>query len=310
MAQLKEDYSDDLRVIFRHFPLSIHDKAALATQAAEAAGVQGKFWEMHDLLFESLNEWKALSPDEFESWVSEQAEDLGLDGAQFSQDLTSQEIADFAKETWETNSSIGIPGTPFIVINGQPYQGGLSYGNLSSVIELALFEQQQYEDCPPMTIDPQKEYVATLETEKGDVEIELYPAEAPLAVNSFVFLAEEGWFDDIIFHRVIPGFVAQTGDPTGTGMGGPGYEFDNETSSDLSFDQPGLLGMANSGPDTNGSQFFITYSEVPHLDAGYTIFGRVISGMDVVESLVQRDPSQPGELPEGDRILGVTIVEN
>jgi len=93
-------------------------------------------------------------------------------------------------------------------------------------------------------------------------------------------------------------------------MGGPGYEYDNETSSDLSFDQPGLLGMANSGPDTNGSQFFITYAEVPHLDGGYTIFGRVVSGMDVVDSLVQRDPSQPGDLPEGDRILGVTIVEN
>ena len=101
MAQLKEDYPDDLRVIFRHFPLSIHDKGALATQAAEAAGLQGKFWEMHDLLFESLNEWKALSPDEFESWVSEQAENLGLDGEQFSQDLTSEEIADFAKETAE-----------------------------------------------------------------------------------------------------------------------------------------------------------------------------------------------------------------
>lgn len=310
MAQLKEDYQDDVRVVFRHFPLSFHDKAATAVQAAEAAGMQGKFWEMHDLLFESLGEWSSLSVEEFEDWVTGAAQELELDVEQFSQDLTSQETADIAKQAWETNSEIGIPGTPFIIINGQPYQGSLSYDGLSSLIDVTLFEQQHYEECPPMTIDPQKDYVAKLETDKGDIEIELYAEEAPLAVNSFIFLAEEGWFDNNMFHRVIPGFVAQTGDPTGTGMGGPGYEFDNEISSELSFDQPGLLGMANSGPDTNGSQFFITYAEVPHLDGGYTIFGRVISGMEVVESFTQRDPSQPGELPEGDRILSVTIVEN
>ena len=114
--------------------------------------------------------------------------------------------------------------------------------------------------------------------------IQLYADQAPLAVNSFVFLAKQGWFDGVTFHRVIPGFVAQTGDPSGTGKGGPGYFFKNEVS-DLRYDKPGVVGMANSGPDTNGSQFFITYAPQPSLDGSYTIFGQVIQGMDVVENL-------------------------
>jgi cyclophilin family peptidyl-prolyl cis-trans isomerase len=161
-----------------------------------------------------------------------------------------------------------------------------------------------------MTIDQTKEYVATIETEKGDITIELYAEEAPLAVNSFVFLAQDGWYDNVTFHRVVPGFVAQAGDPSGTGMGGPGYVFDNEVSSDLKFDQPGVLGMANSGPGTNGSQFFITHTSVPNLDGSYTIFGRVISGMDVVESLTPRDPSQSSDLPPGDMILSIKIEKS
>ncbi|MFC2054152.1 peptidylprolyl isomerase [Chloroflexota bacterium] len=159
-------------------------------------------------------------------------------------------------------------------------------------------------------IDQTKEYVATIETEKGDITIELYAEEAPLAVNSFIFLVQDGWYDNVTFHRVVPGFVAQGGDPSGTGMGGPGYVFDNEVSPDLKFDQPGLLGMANSGPGTNGSQFFITYTSVPHLDGSYTIFGRVISGMDVVESLTPRDPSVSSDLPPGDMILSIKIEKN
>jgi cyclophilin family peptidyl-prolyl cis-trans isomerase len=113
----------------------------------------------------------------------------------------------------------------------------------------------------------------------------------------------------VTFHRVIPGFVAQGGDPTGTGFGGPGYAFDNEISPDLKFDQPGLLSMANSGPGSNGSQFFITLSPLPNLDGGYTIFGRVVSGMDLVNQITARDPGQNPNLPPGDLILGVTIEE-
>jgi cyclophilin family peptidyl-prolyl cis-trans isomerase len=153
-----------------------------------------------------------------------------------------------------------------------------------------------------MTIDSTKQYVATLRTAKGDIVIQLFADRAPNAVNSFVFLAREGFYDNTTFHRVLTDFMAQAGDPTGTGYGGPGYMFDNEVHSDLKFDSAGLLGMANAGEDTNGSQFFITFKPTPWLDGWYTIFGQVIGGMDVVKSLRLRNPednpSYPGDLLE------------
>jgi len=160
-----------------------------------------------------------------------------------------------------------------------------------------------------MEIDPAKQYFATLHTEKGDITIQLYADKAPMAVNSFIFLARQGWFDGVTFHRVLPGFVAQAGDPSGSGLGGPGYIFDNEISEDLKFDGPGVVAMANAGPGTNGSQFFITFAATQQLDGGYTIFGFVIEGMDVAKSLTPRDPSQAMDLPPGDRINSVTIEE-
>lgn len=158
-----------------------------------------------------------------------------------------------------------------------------------------------------MQLQPGASYTATLHTEKGDIVIELFPQVAPFAVNSFVFLAEHDWFDNVTFHRVLPGFVAQGGDPTGTGYGGPGYAFAIEPSTSLLFDRPGLLAMANAGPTSNGSQFFITLGEAEHLNGQFSIFGEVIQGMDVVESLTPRDPSQAIDLPPGDLILDVTI---
>ena len=137
--------------------------------------------------------------------------------------------------------------------------------------------------------------------------LELFADKAPQAVNSFVFLARQGWFNDITFHRVIAGFMAQTGDPSGTGRGNPGYLFKNEIDPTLKFDRPGLLAMANSGPDTNGSQFFITYAPAPSFDGAYTIFGRVLSGMDVLEQLTPRDQQVGSSLPPGDKLLSVEI---
>jgi cyclophilin family peptidyl-prolyl cis-trans isomerase len=128
-------------------------------------------------------------------------------------------------------------------------------------------------------------------------------------VNSFLFLAGNGWFDDITFHRVIPGFMAQTGDPSGTGRGNAGYFFQNEIDPNLKFDRAGMVGMANQGPDTNGSQFFITYAPASHLDGAYTIFGQVLSGMEVLEKLTPRNPQEnPGASP-GDRLISVEITE-
>ena len=310
LAQLQADNPQDVRIVYRHFPLlSIHDKAALATQASEAAGAQGKFWEMHDLLFERQAEWSGQSVDEFESWLADRAEELGLETEQFEADLNSEASADIAQKGWEAGVAANLPGTPFLLINGQYYGGPSDYGSLESIVRVIQLEDRQFTECPPMTIDPARQYTATLTTEKGDIVIELDPQTAPLAVNSLIFLARNDWFDGVTFHRVLPGFVAQTGDPTGTGLGGPGYAFDNEVSPDLSFDEAGVVGMANAGAGSNGSQFFITLGPAPHLNGGYTIFGRVISGMDVVNSLTPRDPQQSADLPAGDKILDVIIEE-
>jgi cyclophilin family peptidyl-prolyl cis-trans isomerase len=166
----------------------------------------------------------------------------------------------------------------------------------------------QYDSAPPMSIDVNGTYLATVKLEKGgEFVIELYPAQAPVTVNNFVFLAQEGFYDGVTFHRVLDGFMAQTGDPTGTGAGGPGYKFEDEIN-DLAFDREGVVAMANAGPNTNGSQFFVTFGPTEHLNGLHTIFGQVVSGMDVVRSLTQRDPNQ---LPtyEGDTIETILIAE-
>jgi cyclophilin family peptidyl-prolyl cis-trans isomerase len=311
LAQLAEDYPEDVRVAYRHFPLlSIHDKAALSTQASEAAGVQGQFWTMHDLLFASQSEWSSLTLEEFESWLAEQAEELGLDVSEFMEDLNSDGYVALAQKAWDDGIAAELRGTPYLFINGRPYEGPQDIWTLEAITKMTKLEDEQFTICPPMTVDPAKGYLATMHTENGDIVLELFADVAPIAVNSFIFLAENGWYDGVTFHRVIPGFVVQGGDPTGTGFGGPGYAFDNEISPDLKFDQPGLLSMANSGPGSNGSQFFITLSPLPDLDGGYTIFGRVVSGMDLVNQISPRDPGQNPNLPPGDLILGVTIEEN
>jgi cyclophilin family peptidyl-prolyl cis-trans isomerase/protein-disulfide isomerase len=311
LAQLQEDYPDQVRIAYRHFPLlSIHDKAALATQAAEAAGVQGSFWEMHDLLFERQGEWVSLSSEEFHEWLIAAAGELELDVDRFAADLISEDAAALAQDAWDAGVAAELPGTPFLLINGRPYGGPRDFYSLEAILKTIQLEERQFTECPPLTIDPTQQYIATLKTEKGDIVLELFPDVAPLAVNSFVFLARHGWFDNITFHRVLPGFVAQAGDPSGTGMGSPGYAFDNEISPDLKFDRAGVLGMANAGPGSNGSQFFITLGPAPQLDGGYTIFGSVVEGMDVLESLTPRNPQEDPTLPPGDVILTVTIEEN
>jgi len=161
---------------------------------------------------------------------------------------------------------------------------------------------------PPMKIDQAKQYFAMLKMAKGgEFVIQLYPDKAPITVNSFVFLSCKGYFNGITFHRVLEGFMAQGGDPTGTGGGGPGYEFVNE-DSDLVFDKAGVVAMANAGRDTNGSQFFITFGPADFLNSGYTIFGQVIDGMDVVNNITRRDPDQNPDFL-GDAIESITISE-
>ena len=309
LVSLQEKYPEKVRLVFRHYPLVVlYDKTALAAQAAEAAGMQDRFWEMHDLLFSRQQEWAEMPPAEFQAWLIKNAGNFELDPAQFEKDLTSQALIDKAQQAYDENYALRMPGTPYLLINGEPYNGPLSTGDLEAMIELTLLEERQFTDCPPFSIDPSKQYLAVLQTDKGDITLDLFADQAPLAVNNFVFLARQGWYDGVTFHRVLPDFMAQTGDPTGTGYGGPGYAFDNEIT-DLKFDSPGVVGMANAGPGSNGSQFFITYAAAPHLDGGFTIFGRLVSGMDVLQKLTPRDPSQPVDLPPGDKINHVTIIE-
>ncbi len=171
-----------------------------------------------------------------------------------------------------------------------------------------LVGTKQYASAPPMLIDKNKQYSATVTMAKGGTfVIQLYAAKAPITVNNFVFLARQGYYNGVTFHRVLEGFMAQGGDPTGTGMGGPGYEFVNE-DSDLKFDKAGVVAMANAGRDTNGSQFFITFGPADWLNGGYTIFGQVVSGMDVVNGIRLRDPGQSPDF-EGDAIATITITE-
>ncbi len=158
---------------------------------------------------------------------------------------------------------------------------------------------KQWQSPPDMQIDSKKSYAVSMETNKGAIEIELFADAAPVTVNNFVFLAREGFYDGVTFHRVIPNFVIQGGDPTGTGRGGPGYRFQDEFDGNPHKHGTGYLSMANAGPGTNGSQFFITHSPQPHLDGRHTVFGKVTSGMDVVNSIKQ-----------GDQMTKVTVTES
>jgi len=157
---------------------------------------------------------------------------------------------------------------------------------------------KQWSTPPELTIDATRTYRVTLATSAGEIELELYPQHAPKTVNNFVFLAGQGFYDGVAFHRVIRDFMIQGGDPTGSGRGGPGYRFDDETRGNPLRHEAGVLSMANAGPNTNGSQFFITHSPQTHLDGKHTVFGKVVSGMDVVNAVRQ-----------GDVIEKVTVVE-
>jgi len=165
----------------------------------------------------------------------------------------------------------------------------------------------QWNKPPEMKIDPQKKYTATLSTDKGDIVLDLFAEKAPRTVNNFVFLAREGFYDGTIFHRVIQDFMAQGGDPTGTGTGGPGYRFADEFHPSLKHNKPGVFSMANAGPGTNGSQFFITHVPTPWLDGKHSIFGQVTQGLDVLLSIPPRDPSKSGS--PAIKLKKVTIQE-
>ena len=308
--RLLEEQPNEVRLVSRVFPLmSINDKAALAAQAAEASGEQDKFWEMHDLLFAGQETWVSLPAEDFEQWITAQAAALDMDLEKFKADLNREDIVAKVQQAWEDGQKIGLPGTPLVLLNGQIYGGPRDYSSLNDILQLILLGEKQFTSCPPVTVQRNRQYIATLHTQKGDIVMQLLADKAPFTVNSFLFLARQGWYDNITFHRVLPDLFAQTGDPSGTGKGNPGYYIITEFDPRLTFNKPGMVAMVNSGPDTSGSQFFITYAPAAQYDGKYTIFGEVLSGMDVLESLTPRD-AQPGtETRPGDKLLSVTIEE-
>ena len=156
----------------------------------------------------------------------------------------------------------------------------------------------QWDNPPEMQIDAEKSYTAAMETDKGTIQLELQPQHAPITVNNFVFLAREGYYDGLTFHRVISNFMIQGGDPTGSGSGGPGYNFEDETDGNPLNHKTGVISMANAGPNTNGSQFFVTHSPQTHLDGRHTVFGKVTSGQDVVDAVEQGDTIKKVEITE------------
>ncbi len=166
---------------------------------------------------------------------------------------------------------------------------------------------KQWTTPPAMQIDPKKTYKAHMETDKGTMVIELFADKTPMTVNNFVFLSREGFYDGVIFHRVIGNFMVQGGDPTGSGRGGPGYKFGDEFNSSLKHDKQGILSMANAGPGTNGSQFFITHGPTPHLNGKHTVFGQIAEGLDVLMSIPERDPGNVNA--PAVKIIRVTIEE-
>ena len=298
-------YPDTFRLVYRHMPLpSIHHLAYISSMAAEAAGAQGKFWEMYELLFSQQSVWSGYaSEEEFTVWVLGQAETLGLDLDQFEADMTDADARTALETQTDEQLALGIHYTPFIIINGTIMS---SFSVLTQYI--SVYNYDGYDTCPSWVVSPDKTYTAKLDTTVGDIYIDLNLAAAPLAVNNFVFLAQQGWFDDVPFHRVLEGFVAQTGELSGFG---PGYSFVNETNNDLSYDGPGVVGMANAGADTNGSQFFITLAATTSLDGSYTIFGKVQEdSLALLNEIALRDPDTAVDFEDATFINSIEIIEN
>jgi cyclophilin family peptidyl-prolyl cis-trans isomerase len=232
-----------------------------------------------------------------------------MDAEKFRSDFRSDALIERVNQSWKDGAQINLPGTPTVILNGDLYQGPRDYTSLNDIVQLILLGKRQFTSCPPMTVTTNGQYLATLHTEKGDVVLELFADKAPATVNSFIFLANNGWYDDITFHRVIPNVYAQTGDPSGTGKGNPGYYIITEILPSLTFNKPGLVAMVNSGPDTSGSQFFITYAPVAQYDGKYTIFGQVLKGMDVLLALTPRDAQPGADTPPGDKLINITVTE-
>ncbi len=325
LAQILEEYVPTGQVRYvGHYMAFDREESKQYLEAAMCAAEQGRYFAFEEAVFER--------GEGYDLKLEESAEAIDLDTQQFNACLEDDRYLEAVRDAMVDATEMGVTSTPTFFVNGQMVVGNrpdeirrlieeaLASGNSSgdndseesstmakTMPENPAARNGMYDSPPPMVIDPEKDYVATIETEKGDIVVDLFEARAPKTVNNFVFLAREGFYDNTTFHRVIEDFMAQAGDPTGSGMGGPGYRFTDEFHPELKHDSPGILSMANAGPNTNGSQFFITFVPTPWLDNKHAVFGKVVEGMDVLMSIDVRDPQMARE--PGDLIKTIRIEE-
>ena len=309
LEQLHADFPDDVRLVFRHFPLPSHPNSLLAIQAVEAAGLQGKYYEFSDYLFEKQGEWSPLDLTAFEAWLVDQTGEFGLNRDQFAADLKSEALVQKALEYQKTAMAASVGYTPFVLLNGRTYQNVIDTSNISNLrflVRLISASKDQYTDCPPVVIETGKQYNATIETELGNIVFTIAADKVPVSANAASWLIQQGWYDNTSFYFVQRGNEAEleyaiTGDHTQTGAGTPGFVVTTETSADLKFDKPGMVGFLN------GSQLFFTYGAVPDLDGNYTILGEVVEGQDILDQLIVTTTDATGNLIPGTKIIKVTL---
>ncbi len=291
VRRVQDGHSGEVLLILRPFPLlEVHDLSGMAAAAVFAAQKQNQFWAMHDALLDEREAWRGMDLNSFTGWLTETAASRGLDGEAFAEELTSTAITDDVERAYQRALASGVPGAPFLLINQRPYLLGADATRLEAAIRLDLLEGSQFREPPDPVIDPESPYSAQVVLSKGELQFQLYPRFSPRGVNSFVFLAGQGWYDQTAFHRVVPNRLVEAGDPTLTGLGNAGYHFDLETHPALTFDEPGMVALDNDGPGTNSARFFVTLSELPSLTGSYTIIGKVTQGLDLLQTLEARDP--------------------
>jgi len=290
-------------LVYRHFPLDFHQNAQIAAEASEAAGAQGKFWEMHDLLFDTAIQWGSLSAEDMRAQLTEFAKQLNLDVTQFDTALDDQTYLPKVQASYEEARQLGLPGTPTFIFNDVifPSDIGLSYQGLTSFMNLLARQDEIFFPAPPeTTITTTDTIEAVLKTSQGDITVNLLPSSAPTQVNNFVFLANQQWYNGSEFFFVRDNFVAVTGDPTNSTVGYPGYYCEGETQG--VFDRPGLVGMLANG------QFFLTLgSDASQLDNQFSLVGQVVDGLDVLDKLARVMVGDP-TAPQPDVLESVEII--
>ncbi len=306
LEQLLKEFPNDVRAVFRHFPLPSHPNSLLATQAAEAAGMQGKFYELSDLILSQQATWSPMDAVAFETWLVSQAEPLGLNKDQFQADMKSAAVVQKALDYQKQATDAGVSYTPFIMVNGRIWEG-IDLPNMRILIKLLREEKNLFKECPTTILEAGKQYTATIETEVGNIVLKLQTDKVPLSTNAFVWLVQQGWYDNTSFFNVIRGDptqveVALTGDRTETGYGTAGFNISPEIVPDLKFDKAGKIGFVN------GSQLFITYGALANMDGRYTVLGEVVEGMDVVQKLAVTPMDAEGNMAPGTKIIKVTIA--